>query len=272
MGEYFAWANINKRERLKVGAFSGSFEAVAPCWVGNYDIDAVCTLLAGRWKGDTVAYLGDESTKYWPEKTREALRYRKEESPVFFDYAEEHFKDITGLFKRADGMTHAIDSGDDSTEVPYEGPFELDIVHYRYVINHTKGQFYDRTRTPVRCVWPHHLGIDSKVVRFDPFPALFAKDSRLQSFNNCENVLFEDDWVGDYIEPSNEGAPYGYLDVSVFYDYWAPSLVADDETVLSAMESDAYKRRVSAGFEQMEALMAVLSDYVIRGPLNKLRF
>ena len=77
MGEYFAWANIDKRERLKMGAFSGSIEAVAPCWVGNYDIDAVCTLLMGRWEGDTIAYLGDESTDYWPDRSQKALAYRK---------------------------------------------------------------------------------------------------------------------------------------------------------------------------------------------------
>ena len=269
MGEYFAWANIDKRERLKMGAFSGSIEAVAPYWVGNYDIDAVCTLLMGRWEGDTIAYLGDESTDYWPDRSQKALAYRKNESPVFLDYAEDHFMDITGLFKHAEGMTYHVYTDTEDLEVSYEGPFELDIEHVRYVINHTKRLFYDRQKTPIRCVWPHGLGISDKVVRFDPFPALFTKDSRLRSFNVHANRAFETDWVGDVVEPSNERLPDGYLDVSAFYNYWEPSLIADDETVLAAIEGDRYKSLVASGVKGIDALKRTLPEHVIRGPIKE---
>ena len=269
MSEYFAWINVDKRERLEMGAFGGSFEAAAPCWVGNYDIDAVCTLLSGRWRGDTIAYLGDYCTNYWPDESPEALAYRAEESPVFLEYAEDNFEDITGLFVRARGLTYAVFTETDYIEVPYEGPFELEIAHCRYVVNHSKKLFYDRTATPLRCVAPHGLGIEDTIVRFEPFPALFTKDSRLRLFCNHKNKQFEKDWVGDFVEAIDDGVPDGYLDVSSFYDYWDPSLIADDATIAEAMNSERYKTLVNAGRKQTDALKALLPSYVLRGEISE---
>lgn len=182
---------------------------------------------------------------------------------MFLDFAEDNYEDITGLFKRAKGMSYTVYTDEEHSDIPYEGPFTLEIDHHRYVINHTKRLFYDRQRTPVRCVWPHRLGIEAKVVRFDPFPALFAKDSRLRAFKNRTDRQLEEDWVGDAVEASNTGAPVGYRDVSLLYDYWSPSLVADDETVLEAMESEDYKGLVRYGHDPMNALKVLLTEYVI---------
>ena len=35
MGEYFEWINIDKKERLEMGAFGSGFKVMEPCWVGN---------------------------------------------------------------------------------------------------------------------------------------------------------------------------------------------------------------------------------------------
>lgn len=269
MSEYFSWANIDKREFLDMGAFSGSLDIPSCCWVGNSDTDAVCTLLAGRWKGDTVAFLGDASTGYWPDDSVQALEYRERESPVFLDYAEDHFEDITGLFKRAKGLERRVFTDEGDFKEPYKGSFELDIVRYRYVVNHTKMLFYDRLKTPVRCVQPHRLGTDDRVVRFDPLPALLSKDSRIWVCCNHEDKRYEAGWVGDLIEPSDAAPPREYVDVSAFYDYWGPSLIADDGVVAHALESTKYKELAVSGIDQMEALRTMLPDYVIRGMIRR---
>lgn len=272
MGEYFAWANIDKRERLDMAAFDSGFKMVEPCWVGNGDIDAVCTLLADRWRGDTVAFLGDSSTGYWPDTSPEALAYRTKESPVLLDYAEDTYEDITCLFKQAEGLAHMEFTETEILEIPYEGPFNLEIEHRRYVINHTKKLFYDRKATPIRCVEPHKLGIEDPIVRFDPFPILFAKDSRLAFYSNHENQQFEIDWVGDFVEAVDDEPPQGYLDVSAFYDYWTPSLLVDDATALAAMSTEEYKKLVNSSFGATDALKAVLPEYVLMEDIKEPKY
>lgn len=268
MGEYFAWVNVSKRERLAMGAFTPAFKAVEPCWVGNKDVDAVCTLLSGRWKGDLVAFCGDESCNYWPDTSEEAQRAREEDSPVFLDYAEDAYKDITGVFKEAKGLTYTDYGTDVFVEIPYSGPFDTTIEHRRYVVNHTKRLCYDRERTPIRCVWPHHLGGNERIVRFDPFPALFEKDSRLDVICEHTNEFFKQDWVGDSVEVTDDEPPKDYLDVSTFYNYWTPSLVVDDETLIAAMESDEYGKLQASGVDDMKALKLLLPEHVIRGSIT----
>ena len=57
-----------------------------------------------------------------------------------------------------------VDGLETMVKVPYDGPFDLDIIHYRYIINKTKGVYYDREAMPKR-------GVTS---RFDPLPMLMG--------------------------------------------------------------------------------------------------
>ena len=266
MGEYFEWINVDKRERLEMGAFGSGFKVMEPCWVGNKDIDAVCTLMSERWRGDLVIFCGDYCCE-WPETDAEGLRKKEEYGSALLEWAEEEFANITGIFKEAKGLTYMVYGDDDRDEAPYEGPFDTDIEHRRFVANHTKRVYYDRTRTPIRCVWPHRLGGDERIVRFDPLPALFAKSNRLSMFCDHKNDFFEQDWVGDSVEATDDEPPEGYLDVSTFYNYWLPSLVVDDETLVETMEGVEFEKLKESGMLDMDALKKLLPEHVIRGPI-----
>lgn len=263
MGEYFAWANIDKQERLEMGALSGAYKKFTSCYVGNFEIDAVCTLLADRWKGDTIAFLGDESTDYWPDMSPEALRYKEEESPVFLDYVEDFYRDVTGDFKQAKGKTHLVATEAKVTKAPYEGSFDKDIVRYRYVVNHTKKLFYDRKKTPIIGVGQHSLIPEAGIERFDPLPGLFSKNSFLGTILNHDNLQFMVSWVGDFVEPSHNVPPENYLDVSTFYADFYPALIASDEAVIATLASPEYKRYKGTNFPQMDVLREALSDHLV---------
>lgn len=270
MGEYFEWINVDKKERLEMGAFGSGFKVMEPCWVGNKDIDAVCTLMSGRRRGDLVIFCGDYCLE-WPDTSVEGLRKKEEYGSVLLDWAEEEFVNITGIFKDAEGLTYMVYGDDDRDEAPCEGPFDTDIEHRRFVVNHTKLVYYDRTRTPIRCIWPHQLGGDERIMRFDPFPALFAKSNRLSMFCDHKNDYIEQDWVGDSVEAIDDEPPKGYLDVSAFYNYWLPSLVVDDDTLIVAMESAEFKKLRKSGIRDMDALKKLLPEYVIKGPIGSPR-
>lgn len=271
MGEYFAWVNVDKRERIGMGAFGSGFKVMEPCWVGNNDIDVVCTLLEDRWQGDLIAFCGDQSPGYWPETAGRGIPTREEWGDAFLDYAEENFEDVAGLFREAEGLTYMVFGDSEVDELPYDGPFTCKINHRRFVVNHSRMLYYDRIRTPIRCVYPHKLGGDERIVRFDPFPALFAKDNRLSMFCDHKNKYFEQDWVGDSVEVTDDMPPRNYLDVSSFYDYWPPSLIADDETLIAAMESEQFETLRASGMRDMDALRELLPEHVVKGPIRSPR-
>ena len=97
------------------------------------------------------------------------------------------------IFKDVEGLTYIVYGDDDCDETPYGGPFDIDIEHRRLVMNHTKLMYHDRPRTPIRYIWPHQFGEDERIVRFDPFPALFAKSNRLSMFCDHKNEFFKRD-------------------------------------------------------------------------------
>lgn len=272
MGEYFAWVNIDKRERLEMGALSGAFKKLTSCYVGNFEVDAVCTLLGGRWKGDTIAFIGDESTDYWPDMSPEALRYKEEESPVFLDYVEDFYRDVVGDFKQAKGKTHLATTEVEVMKVPYTGSFDVDIVRYRYVINHTKKLFYDRKKTPIIGVASHPLSMEVSIDRFDPMPGLFSKDSFLGMILNHDNPQFMVSWVADFVEPSHNVPLGDYLDVSTFYAYSYSTLIASDETVVAALASPEYKRYAGTNIPQMDVLREALSDHLVDSFIRELEY
>ncbi len=151
MGEYFTWVNPKKGEWIDHEPFSecGFVFNVAAC-LGDRYTDAACTLLAGPWRGDPVMFVGD----YFDpgEGSRTGALFDGYPCDDIFD----NFRNVTGLFKCAEGMLSPVfgpSPGDD--DVPYEGPFELEVRHYRYAVNRTRGEYVDRDLGPVRhvCLW-----------------------------------------------------------------------------------------------------------------------
>ena len=264
MSEDFAWVNTDKHERIEAGILTFSYGFPYACWVGNPDIDAVCTLLQSRWKGDTVIYAGDSTTDSWPDQSPEAMAYRANPkgSPVFLDYAECAYEDITGFFPQA-SLNPRIDFGvDPPQEIPYTGPFNVKIECFRYVINHTKRLYYDRKATPVVKVTPHKPLEDTEILRFDPFPALFSKGNRLGLFYSRDEELLLQSWIGDDVEPSHEVPPAGYRDISHCDNHkpWSSNIIADDETILAVMGTERYRKLVDSSLGATAALEVILRD------------
>ena len=55
MGQYYIWANPDKREYIDDEPFGGTgFALGCSVAVGQPMTDAACTMIAGPWHGDTV--------------------------------------------------------------------------------------------------------------------------------------------------------------------------------------------------------------------------
>ena len=231
MGEYFMWANPKKKEWIEADVFSefGFMFGIAS-ELGNRYTDAACTLMAGPWRGDPVLFIGDY---FNPEK----------ESPVgklFGGYPYEtvldSFVDVSGLFSDSRGLMRAV-YGDapDSDEVPYDGLFELDVRHYRYAVNKTRGEYVDRDRAPVDSVCFYSGNYSWS--RFDPIPWLLSP---------CDDP--KDEWAGrwccDGVDISDEAPEGGYEDVTAASCSQWSFVSASDEEMERLVASEAFAREL----------------------------
>lgn len=231
MGEYFMWANPKKKEWIEANVFSefGFMFGIASK-LGDRYTDAACTLMAGPWSGDPVLFIGDY---FNPEK----------ESPVgklFGGYPYEtvldSFVDVSSLFSDSRGLMRAV-YGDapNSDEVPYDGLFELDVHHYRYAVNKTRGEYVDRNRAPVDSV----CLVDGAYswFRIDPIPLLLSP---------CDDV--EEEWRGRWccgeVAMCDEIPEGSFKDVTVnSCSWWNRSLLfASDEEITRLTTCGAFKR------------------------------
>lgn len=178
MGEYYLWANPRRREFISHAPFEDygfmmSCASTQPCTT----TDAACTMIAAAWHGDPVVFVGD----YWgsfPPRDKSERRI----AALFDGYAYEdvvsRFSDVTGHFPESRGKSHpgsvlAGDSGEQ--DVPYCGPYDLKVRHYRYAVSETRHEFVDREQAPVQSVYQVSNG-EYRWLRMDPIPTLFSPD------------------------------------------------------------------------------------------------
>ncbi len=223
MGEYYSWVNIDKREYIEPFAFDLGNKIHESAMEGNPLLGAMYSLLESEWKGDRIIFLGDETNITENDTNpviRELSNQRKQwgEPGYDADYVVDAYRDISGLFKDAEKIVREeiqimIDSDDFecnyyqvARDNPFEGLFERQPVHYRYVYNHTKKEFYDLTRT--RMTYTDKNG--NYVRRIDPLPLLhaFGRSAR----DKCTGL-----WIGDIIEPGDETPQDDYKDMSSVY-------------------------------------------------------
>ena len=236
MGTYYMWVNPAKREWIDDAPFDDfgymmSIASIQPCDT----TDAACTLIAGRWHGDPVMYIGDG----WPGA------YAKEGYPLerYFDgfpYEDvlNNFTDVTGIFEQARGKTHAdyVHAGDEVIrDVPYDGPFDQRPVHYRFAINHTRCEYVDRALAPIEDVLKFADGYD--FARLDPIPSLYSP-------SNDSSEWFGR-WCTDLVDMTDERPPEGYVDVTAdaCWDgatYCDNRLALDDQTIMQILHSAAF--------------------------------
>lgn len=198
-------------------------------WTGNEGNNALLTLLAGRWKGDRVIRYGCEGY----EPPDDGRPFLKEIEGVCVEdiYFDSLARDVTGLFEEAAGQINDVfdDDGEFVGEAPYEGPFELAIQWYRYVLNLDRKQFYDRERTAV-------IGVrDGKVLRDELFPALCTIWGRSEMVGGGRL----ESWFGEVLAASNERPGDGFEDITVVRRTTSVPTDLTDEEILAFVNEGA---------------------------------
>lgn len=217
MSQVYDWFNYDKMERLDWWWSCGG-ELWGSCWTKCEENNALLTLLAGRWKGDRVIRYGCEGLDT-PEDGRPFL---KEIEGVCVEDRYYDSVDITGLFEETEGHPHDVYDEDDNFvgEKPFEGPFELKLEWYRYIINVDRKQFYDRERTAVRYV--DHDGVH----RDDLFTVLCTPWGRRDMVGG-ERL---ESWFGEVMAVSNDRPGIEFEDITdVHCDYSVPTNRSDKE-------------------------------------------
>lgn len=224
MSQVYDWFNYDKMERLDWWWSCGG-KLWGNCWTHCEENNALLTLLAGRWEGDRVIRYGCEGLDT-PEDGRPFL---KEIKDVFFEDRYYDSVDITGLFEETRGHPHDVydENGDFAGEEPFEGPFELRLEWYRYVINVDRKQFFDRERTAV-----HRVGLD-EVFRDDLFTVLCTPWGRYDMVGG-ERL---ESWFGEVLAASNERPGDEYEDITgVHWKYSVPTDLSDEEILAYVCE------------------------------------
>lgn len=219
MGQYFTWVNLDKKEYIGDNPWAVGLKLIENCYEGNEKTDAALTMLDSRWKGDRVVFLGDYASF---ENETDPFRRRVEEElkgQCVDDFMDHTFHDIAGIFTYVK-TSPWCDYYDEETETtkPYEGPFDTEIVHHRYVVNETLKEYVDRSICPVR-----YIREDGKVVRYDPIPELLSSNKAVSPESGEVDGL----WFGHEIRPSHTPPGKGYKLVAENRTYW------DFQTVLT---------------------------------------
>lgn len=242
-GQYYIWANPDKREYIDDEPFGDSgFALGCSTAVAQPMTDAACTMIAGPWHGDTVIYVGD----YWTEDSYDDERSRRLFAK-FDGYPYEdilsRFGNVTGRFHEARGhrcsdYLHSEERGDIFDE-EYTGPFDLRVRSWRYAVNRTRHEFVDRRQGPISNVYRWHGRYE--FMRIDPTVLLYAMGP------------VDDEWGGrwcsDLVDMSDNAPEQGYRDVTEDASAsWllGPTIMADDGKVRRAIASDEFHAALAA--------------------------
>ncbi len=212
MSQVYDWFNYDKMERLDWW-WSGGGKLWGNCWNRCEENNALLTLLAGRWKGDRVIRFGCEGLE-GPEDDRPFLR---EIEGVDVEDRYYNSRDITSLFEETCGHFQDIydENGNFAGEMPFEGPFELKLKWYRYIINVDRKQYYNRERTAVQSVY------NGMVNRDDLFTVLCTPYGRYAMVGGKRLKS----WFGELLAASNDMPGADYEDITDVY--WERSLPTD---------------------------------------------
>lgn len=213
MGEYFRWVNFDKRQYLDDMMFQDGLKAAESSYVGSPKTEAVTALLGTIWRGDLVAFTGE----YYADVRGVTVPGRDDgliriiEYPLDYYDIDYEFEDVGGRLSCAEGKlgTAVVEDeeyGERLVERPYEGPFDIEVEHFRYVINETKREYYDRERTA--CQWARG--------RTDLLPLLLGTSWGHLAIGGEKRREPDGRWIGDLVYPSHE-EPEGFADVSGVY-------------------------------------------------------
>lgn len=231
MGEYFKWANYDKRKVLSNDLWNEGISLTCFTFAGSGRNDAVATLLAGPWAGDRVILCGDEACFSDDDDNalkRELSSLRPDDLP--YDWDDDPEREAGGLLRIARGRAREVwlDGRCPPVELPFEGPFSLEVAKVRYVVNESKMEYVDRLRGPVLRVFP------GRVQREDIFPLLCcSRDPYVERDP-------EGRWFGDRLRASDVRPGPSYLDVSAAYEHWGARTELSDEEILAAYAASGF--------------------------------
>lgn len=228
MGEYFKWANYDKRKVLSNDLWGDGIKLSCFTHSGSVRNDAVATLLADPWAGDRVILCGD----YAHFRNDDDCEFRRNMASLCpdnlpYDWDDDPECEAAGLFRAARGLSREVWlRGGDAVMPPFEGPFSLEPRRVRYVVNEDKSEYLDRFRGPVLKVFP------GRVEREDLFPILC-----------CSREIFEGEadgrWFGNRLRASDERPSSGYRNITPCYEHRGEATTLSDEEILSAYVSSA---------------------------------
>lgn len=242
-GQYYIWANPDKREYIDDEPFEGTgFALGCSVAVGQQMTDAACTMIAGPWYGDTVIYVGD----YWTEDSFADERSRKLFAK-FDGYPYEdilsRFENVTGHFDEARGHKYGdylhFEERGDVFGKPYTGPFDLRARSWCYAVNRTRREFVDRRQGPIFNVYRRHGRYE--FTRIDPTVLLYAMGTVDEEWSGR--------WCGDLVDLSDDAPGESYRNVTEEASaslLLGPTIVADDGTVDRALASSEFHAALSA--------------------------
>lgn len=213
LGTYWKWINSTKGQRLE-NIFDCGPKMFESCRYDCPQTNALLTLLASDWYGDTVVFVPDDvAGATYHGLSPEQLEAVPDVSWASYEYAEDYYEDIAGVFKCAKGKTWLDYDPDDPhthfVERPYRGPFNKDIVQYCYVTNESKHEWIDRLT-----ISDHRFGSN-----FDFFPYLLS-DCCFGLELDGEPIGFDGIWIGDTVRPSHEPPGEGYTDMTDRIKWW----------------------------------------------------
>lgn len=146
----------------------------------------------------------------------------------------DEFEDVSGLFACAEGLRHDALDGDGILSVPYEGPFDLEVIHRRYVMEDDRREFVDRELAPVHDVYD--TGGIISWDRWDPVGWLLRP-------SNLDDP-WEGRWVAGRVRVSDEPPGPRYRDVSadacLSYGWSASAVCVLDEEVRAVLASPGF--------------------------------
>lgn len=220
MGEYYSWVNVDKRELIVPEVFGSGLKFYQNSVKGVPVNRALRTLLADRWKGDRVIFLGDET---WPVEEPVPPLYWELERQTR-DYEElldmeqllwDRYLDVSALFKESEeGARKDIEEylweweNNCATlvpfhidpEDPYRGLFVMNFQAFRYTLNHSKKLYFEEAS--IELLWEG----EELTGYYDPITFLMSYGSRRPN---------PGPWLGDIVGVSDT-IPEGYRPLEPF--------------------------------------------------------
>ena len=215
MMQDFVWINYDRLQYLNAADFDEP--ANIKGYTGNSRTcsNALYTLLADRWKGDRVILIGER----WTDEESDPLvkdlrsRYRNDEyRGNIWQAALSEFENMAKYFEDADrdAVIFRLEDPNRNRDTVYEEHkddpdlfFNDQTVYYRYVINHTKREYYRRKSLKDRNNW------------FNPLSFLLIS---AEGYYGGSYGM----WIGDSLEVTNDERmveSLGSKNVTMLYTY-----------------------------------------------------